>query len=104
MDFSLFHEPNLSDPNPQTADIKSGYRGRESRTKSVAVQTSLISTSEVSVGTEISCKSRHTQCDLVKSVSEQTETKSVSEQTETKSVSEQTETKSVVSGEVFGAV
>ena len=32
MDFSLFHEPNLSDPNPQTADIKSGYRGRESRT------------------------------------------------------------------------
>ena len=75
--------------------------------KSVAVQTSLISTSEVSVGTEISCKSRHAQCDLVKSVSEQTETKSVSEptetksvvfeQTETKSVSEQTETKSVVS-------
>ena len=33
MDFSLFHEPNLSDPNPQTADIKSGYRGRESRTR-----------------------------------------------------------------------
>ena len=64
--------------------------------KSVAVQTSLISTSEVSVGTEISCKSRHTQCDLVKSVAEQTETKSVSEQTETKSVYEQTETKSVV--------
>ena len=33
VDFSLFHEPNLSDPNPQTADIKSGYRGRESRTR-----------------------------------------------------------------------
>ena len=32
VDFSLFHELNLSDPNPQTADIKSGYRGRESRT------------------------------------------------------------------------
>ena len=32
VDFSLFHESNLSDPNPQTADIKSGYRGRESRT------------------------------------------------------------------------
>ena len=65
--------------------------------KSVAVQTSLISISEVSVSTEISCKSRHTQCDLVKSVSEQTETKSVYEQTEIKSVSEQTETKSVMS-------
>ena len=32
MDFLLFHESNLSDPNPQTADIKSGYRGRESLT------------------------------------------------------------------------
>ena len=32
VDFWLFHEPFRSDPNPQTADIKSGYRGREPRT------------------------------------------------------------------------
>ena len=32
VEFWLFDVPNRSDPIPQTADIKSGYRGRESRT------------------------------------------------------------------------
>ena len=32
VDFWLLHEPYRSEPNPQSANIKSGYMGRESRT------------------------------------------------------------------------